>query len=262
MPFGFFAPLAAVGALASGCGEETVPCKVATGPAGTAQTTGATGASGTSTTGSGGAQGGAGAGGGEQGGGNAGGNVAPADNACIGDFAFRAAGASFAPPTPKALALALTQFSFDSATEHPITIVLRSTDPAKATVAASPTSLVDFQEEFVPGLEPEFTAATIMAGRFISAAPQNMGYVRVTHETGNLDLRVGNVTIDAATASDCGQAMVSIVAIVPAAERTKTLVVSGKTTTVGALAGGSAANDFDVAMLFLAETVSFNFSNL
>ncbi len=192
----------------------------------------------------------------------AGGSIEPPDSACLGDFAFRAAGASFVSPTPKDLALTFSKLAYDPTLEHPITVVLLATNPSKATVAASPSLLMDTKEEFIAGLEPVFTKATIQAGRFFSAMPQSKGFVRIRGSAGGLDLQLGNMTLDATTSNDCGQAFVSIVTTVAASERSKTLVVDGESTTVGALAGGDAGSDFDLGMLFLAETVSFNFGSL
>jgi hypothetical protein len=246
----------AVAATLLGCGDERPP----SGGSGT-QTTATTT---TTTTGNGGngAEGGMGGAGG--GGGSAGsGPIGPADNACVGDFAFRAAGMSFTPATPPDLGAALNELTYDTM-EHPITIVLQSTDPASATMGGSPSlPLGDgMPEAFDSGYEPTFTGATILQGSFSTASPQPTGYLRVRHQQGAVYLQLDNLTFIASTSFDCSQAFVSLDAVIPAAERTKQLTISSGPTTIGTLAGGNANDSIQLRAIFLSESINFDHSTL
>ena len=77
-----------------------------------------------------------------------------------------------------------------------------------------------------------------------------------------LDLELNNVTVHAATSSDCSQATVTLDATVPAAEKSKTIVYSGGSTTVGALAGGDPNSGLQLHALFMTEAVSFDWTTL
>jgi hypothetical protein len=231
------------------CGEE----RRAGNEAATSVTSGSTGGSSSS---------GGGSAGGPGAGGMGGGAIPPADIACIGDFAFRAVGMSFAPPTPKDLAVTLGELTY-SATEHPIAVVLRSSDATATTLAASATMEDSMAlSAFVTDLQPTFTEAAIAQGSFGSLTTQLIGYLRVRHDAGFLDLELANLNVQAATSSSCGQAFATLDASIPAAEREKSLTLPDGETTVGDLAGGDPADDIQLRALFSAESVEFDFDSL
>ena len=176
-------------------------------------------ASSSSTTGGGGDGGGSsGTGGSSSTSGTAGGGgILAADVACTGDYAFRAVGMSFTPPTAEALAAAFNEFTF-AGEEHPITIVLRAADPSQASIGASP-SVYDtetYMDSFVPGLEPVFSPADaiIKQGSFATGSAQPSGYLSIRHQQGMLDLALNNLIFHAGTSGDCNQAFVTLDAIV------------------------------------------------
>jgi hypothetical protein len=239
------------------CGGEDKPC-----PRLGTTTTGSTTPSTSGTGGEGaGPIGGGGSGAGQAGGGGSGG-TAPADTACAGDWAFRAAGMSFTPPTPTDLATAFDALTFETA-EHPVTVVLRASDPDAATVGAAPTMENDqYSNEFVPGFTPAFTDATVKQGSFLSQSPAKNGFLFVRHLAGVLQLALENVSVYAATSAGCGQATVTLDAVIPASERSKTLTTASGATTVGTLAGGDPDKGIQLRALFVAESITFDFSKL
>jgi len=192
-----------------------------------------------------------------------GGGIPVSDVACTGDYAFRAAGMSFTPPTAGALGQAFNELAYDFEV-HPITVVLRATDPQQATIAASSTMYDPntYMDSFVAGLDPTFTDAGLAQGAFWTGTPQATGYLRLRHDQGVLDLELTNLTVHATTDSDCNQAFVTLDAIIPVTEKSKQLVYSGGTTTVGDLGGGDPNNPLPLRALFLTEAISLDWASL
>jgi len=194
-----------------------------------------------------------------------GGGISPADDACVGDFAFRAAGMSFTEPTSAALAAALNEMTY-SGQEHPITVVLRSSDPNAATIGAS-VSVYDeqtYMDSFATGLEPTFSPADAILelGGFGTASPAPTGYLRARHLAGVLDLELTNLNINAGTSGGCAFAFITLDATIPSAERSKSIQTSTGTNTIGDLGGGDPNNDLQMRAIFMAETIDFDFSSL
>jgi hypothetical protein len=215
---------------------------------------GATGTS-TASTGGGGGESGTGGAGGEEG-------IPPADTACLGEFAFRAVGMTFALPTPKDLGVAFGELAYDTG-EHPIAVVLRSGDATQMTVAASATmENEDGTHSFVTDLAPTFIEAVVAQGSFDTAMAQPLGYLRLRHLDGFLDLELANIDVHAATAASCGHALVTLDASIPAAERDEPLTLESGETTVGELAGGDAQEDVPLRAVFAAESINFDFASL
>ncbi|MBW2459440.1 MAG: hypothetical protein JRI68_33415 [Deltaproteobacteria bacterium] len=194
-----------------------------------------------------------------------GGGISAADEACIGDFAFRAAGMAFTEPTAAALAAALSELTY-SGEEHPITVVLRSSDPNAATIGASVSVYDDqtYTDSFATGLEPTFspTDAIVELGSFGTASAAPMGYLRARHQAGVLDLELQNLSINASTSGGCASAFVILDAVIPASEKSKSIQTSAGTNTIGDLGGGDPNNDLQLRAIFMAETIDFDFSTL
>lgn len=262
--------VAALGAVAlpaaPGCGggEETRPPaqSLATG---SGPSTGAQGAA-TSGSGSGGdATTGAGTtGAGGSGDPDAGPDAIPPNPPCLEDVAFWADGMSFVSPTPEPLALALGDLAFDP-TAHPITVVLRAGHGLEAaTIAASATEDGGAGAHVFPaGAMPEFGPALVSYGGFATSAPQATAVLRVVDDVGPVDIALAGVSIEASTEASCAVALITLIATIPAAEGSKTLVIGGVTQTIAELAGGGPRQDsWPVKSIFEAESMSFDFTSL
>ncbi|MEQ9321069.1 MAG: hypothetical protein RIF41_18040 [Polyangiaceae bacterium] len=234
--------------MASACAAEDPPTGPPVAPPDTTSTgpTTPTGTGGEGGMGEGGSMGGAG-------------GSEPEPVTCMGDFAYRADGMSFAAPTPTALADALAEHIGDD--DHPITVVLRSAD-AGATVGASFALDGGTAYQFPAPLTPTFTDAMVEGGLFYTMAPAAQAFARIRHDDGVLDLGLVDVDLDATTERDCGLAQVSLEATIPASLRSETIVGSAGSATIGELAGGNDNDDIPIAANFTGTSVSFDFDSL
>lgn len=193
------------------------------------------------------------------------------DPPCENDYAFWASGMSFSAPTPKPLALALTELAYDPAS-HPIAIVLAAKGgAASARLFVSATEKNGAGAQVFPqGKAPDFAPATLLFGGFESGAPQMKGYLRLVDMVGPIDIELSGVSVKVSTSSGCSSMLATLSAIIPNTEGGKTLHLSAGSSTIAELGGdggGGGPKDpgeqsWEIRAIFAGETMSFDFTTL
>jgi hypothetical protein len=249
-------------AATSGCGEEEKPkATLPVGPATT--TTGGNGGDG-GNGGAGGADGGGGSGASGGAGGNGGSMFVPPEDPCAFDGAFGSTGIAFLDPTPFDLAQTLDQltFAYQPDPRSLAVALLASHGPGMSSVAVSTSILGAQDQQFPPGLLPDFVPVALGYGEFGSLTPQATGWLRVVDDNGPVDIELNNITLNAETDSDCQTLLASVDATIPGTQADVTLTVGGNAATVGELAGPlmPMQQGWQIQAIFEAESISFNFA--
>ena len=240
-----------------------------------------------STAGSGGAAAGeAGAGGGSQAGGAAGaagssgaggvvtvpvdGGVDGGDEpipSCVDGRAFRAAGAAFVSPTPVSLASALNELVYEP-TAHPLTIATLARG-ATGTVAVSFTELHTdaIHERFPEAFAPTSASLSVIDNQLVSGAPQTTGYLRLTDASGEVEIELNELSVDAVPINGCDALRASVSAVIPETQGEIALSLADGEHTLSALAASDGLRDgggggpCSVKLVFDAEGVDFDFDS-
>lgn len=183
----------------------------------------------------------------------------PEEPACQRNVAFQAHGINFVEPTPQALALRLNEMSFGYDSQG-IVVALG------AAQAGSPKLLAGFAE--AQGGVHQITAgdpieARVGPGGFESLGVQSSALLRVGHGAHIVDLELRNVSVRARTVGECGEAWVSLSAVIPTSEGSQMLKGEAGLDSVADLAGGSQDGQvgWQFQALFLTEAVSFDFES-
>lgn len=197
----------------------------------------------------------------------------PIDTICAGKVAFWAAGASFAFPTPKALAAALGSLTFEYE-RHPITLVLDTqADGGGASVAISATvaDASGYQQVFPPGQAPAPVAAVLTAGGITTAQPEAQGWLRVEDQSGVKAIELHDIELEATTSNKCNTLLGVVTALIPVSQGNVVLELATGKTTIATLAGESADGGqtpdggtlgWNIRMMFLGESTDFDFESL
>ncbi len=196
----------------------------------------------------------------------------PVDSACQKSVAFWATGASFTFPTPKNLAAALGELTFDYE-QHPVTVVLLTQSGGGMTLAASATEQQPggFAEVFVPGQKPGFVPATVTAGGFATGASQAQGWLKVKDPSGIKQIELSNIELSVSTSNKCSVLVGLLTAVIPISQGAITLELDSGSTSIAALVGGAAdggqipdggALGWNLRLLFSAESTDFDFASL
>lgn len=216
------------------------------------------GAGGTAGTGGGG--GAPGGSGGAGSGGTAG--APPFDARCEGAHAFWASGSAWTSPTPRDLAVALNELTYEPAT-HPLTVVLiaRVGVEAVAALSATEVSTDGLSQRFPSGKEAPFLDLELFEGGLRSTAPQSPGWMRL----GDTYVELTNLRVEGVTQGGCTSLSVTLSADIPESEGATVLHLAGGDRTIAELAGGmppSGSIAWPVKAVFGAEEIDFDWETL
>ncbi len=183
----------------------------------------------------------------------------PEEPACQRDVAFQAHGINFVEPTPRDLALRLNEMSFGYDSQG-IAVALGAGSPGSPKLLVGFSEMQDGVHHIATG-EP--TAARVGPGGFESLGVQSSALLRVGHDPHVVDLELRNVTVRARTVGECGEAWVSLSAVIPTSEGSHMLKGETGFDSVADLAGGSQDGQvgWQFQALFLTEAVSFDFES-
>lgn len=247
-----------------GCSEDRGVTGAAAGPVSASSSSGS-GMDGGGGSGAGDAVGGAGGSSGI--GGNAsgvGGGALPPEEPCEIAAGFAGTDFAFVSPTPLDMAIAFNTVTYGyNDIDRPLTVALLAIKgPSMALMATSGSEYddTDFTQGFPEGKTPTNIAATLGYGFFQNDSPQDVGYLRLTHDGGVDDIELNNLTTKVKT-ENCQVAVVVVDAIIPVSQSSISLTVNGDATTIGDL-GGEVMGGWPVRVLFQGEQVDFDFGTL
>jgi hypothetical protein len=206
---------------------------------------------------------------GSVGAGGAGSDSGPTDLPCTSNVAFRATGAAFVFPTPPDLAKELGALTYDHSA-RPVTIVLAAKPGGIGFMAVSATEPSTSGQVFPVGKQPELVGANISSGGFSNASAQISGWVRIVDQSGEKDILIENVELDATTSSKCATVQATVTAVIPPSQGSLSLELPGRKKTIAELAGGGSDGGqtldggagYPLKMVFAGESTDFEFGSL
>lgn len=183
----------------------------------------------------------------------------PEEPACQRNVAFQAHGLSFVEPTPQRLAMRLNEMSFGYDSQG-FLVALGAESTGSPRLLAGYGESQDGVYQIPSAVEP--VSARVGPGGFESLVVQPSATLRVGQGQNTVDLELRNVTVKARTVGDCGEAWVSLSAVIPTSEQDLELTSDAGSDTVAALAGGSQDGQlgWQLQALFLTEAVSYDFT--
>jgi hypothetical protein len=171
---------------------------------------------------------------------------------CLEQVAFTAVASAFVSPTPKSLALALNELTFDAG---PISVVLDGATE-QPMVTASYSTVENGVHRFPAELVPSPTPAWILGNAFGSSTAQREGWLLVILEHGPLEVPLRNIHVDVTTEADCTSGFASLTAVIPA--ETNDIIDDLIGSTDEQPAGERFEGDVTVRGMFVLELVEFD----
>lgn len=184
-------------------------------------------------------------------GGAAGESSTPSTPTCQPPVAFAAVASAFISPTPKDLALALNELTFDTS---PISVVLGGSSQ-QPVVTVSYTTAHDGVHSYPGELAPTSAPAWILDETFGSTSAQQEGWLLVMLDSGPLEVPIRNIHVDVSTEADCTSGFANMTAVIPA--ETSDLVDDLIGATESAASGDRFEGDVTIRGIFVLELVEF-----